>query len=103
MKDLLFTPYKLENGQTTQTCYGWGQNELHGATLYGHEGQTYGYSAMMMHFHEERLFIAVLSNDDRSHLISLIGSWFRRTDPVCLAGQLATIAMREKRSGAIEQ
>jgi CubicO group peptidase (beta-lactamase class C family) len=98
----IFTPYELQDGQQANVSYGWGVNELHDAKLYGHEGRTYGYSAIMMRFPNEHLFVAVLSNDDRSHIASLIDSWFHRTDPLCLAAQLATISLSQDEPGFIE-
>jgi CubicO group peptidase (beta-lactamase class C family) len=89
----MFTAFVLKDGKSTKAGYGWGVGMVKGHPALGHEGKINGFSSMMFHLPEKRIFVAALSNDDRLHLFSEIESWFNNNSSACIAGQLAAIAL----------
>lgn len=65
----VFTPYKLNDGQTTTYGYGWNIGQLDGKPLYAHGGGIPGFSTYALSLPAEKLFVAVLTNAD-SGLVS---------------------------------
>jgi len=59
----MVTPKILPDGTSTRMGLSWSVTELDGRKLYEHNGGIYGFSAHILRMPEERLFIALLSND----------------------------------------
>lgn len=59
---LLWTPLRLESGESTEHGLGWGIREMAGRRMIGHGGASVGGRASLMIFPEERLIISVTSN-----------------------------------------
>ena len=66
--DRMFAPFSKNRGIIIGPGYGWGIGEINGRPTVGHEGKINGFSSMMIRIPKEKLFVAVLSNDDRLHL-----------------------------------
>lgn len=91
--DRIFTPFVFNDGNLSTVGYGWGLGTVKGHAAVAHEGKINGFSSMMIRVPGEKLFVAVLSNDDRLHLLSRIESWFDNNSMACIAGRLAAIAL----------
>jgi CubicO group peptidase (beta-lactamase class C family) len=59
----MWTPYILSGGEATEYGYGWGIGEVAGKRVIQHGGGIHGFSSFALRIPEERLFIAVLSNN----------------------------------------
>jgi len=57
-----FTPYKLNNGNSTSYGYGWFIDNQYGSKCIHHEGQVSGFIALEKYFPDEDIFIAILTN-----------------------------------------
>lgn len=60
-----FTPSKLTHGESTGYGYGWRIDTLQGRLRIWHGGGAPGHSAHALRLPEEKLFVAVLVNNDR--------------------------------------
>jgi CubicO group peptidase (beta-lactamase class C family) len=60
----MFTPVNLKSGQNTQYAYGWGVSTWEGKRLMEHSGGIPGFAAYVARVPEERMFVAILSNDE---------------------------------------
>jgi CubicO group peptidase (beta-lactamase class C family) len=59
------TSHTLPNGESIGYGYGWRINQLHGSERMAHGGGIPGHSAYVMRMPKEKLFIAVLANNDK--------------------------------------
>ncbi len=64
--DRMLTAYHLKSGVSTQYGYGIGVLDFRGTRVLGHGGDINGYTANVTWAPEERLFVAILSNNDAS-------------------------------------
>ena len=65
-RDRMLTAYKLRSGVSTQYGYGIGVLDFRGTRVLGHGGDINGYTANVTWAPEERVFVAILSNNDSS-------------------------------------
>ncbi len=79
-----FTPYKLNDGKSTQYGYGWEMAKVRGATEIGHGGDINGFAAYSLRLPEEKVYVALLTNGDS-------GAGFIR--PAVVAKKAAAIAI----------
>jgi CubicO group peptidase (beta-lactamase class C family) len=64
--DRMLTAHRLPSGVSTQYGYGIGVLDFRGTRVLGHGGDINGYTANVTWAPEERLFVAILSNNDAS-------------------------------------
>lgn len=64
--DRMLTSYRLKSGTPTQYGYGIGVFDFRGTRVLGHGGDINGYTANVTWAPAERIFVAILSNDDAS-------------------------------------
>jgi CubicO group peptidase (beta-lactamase class C family) len=64
--DRMFTAYKLKSGLSTHYGYGMGVFDFEGRRILQHGGDINGFTTDVTRVPEERLFIAILSNNDAS-------------------------------------
>lgn len=57
-----FTPYRLQDGKTTNYGYGWNVGNMYGAPCIKHEGQVSGFISTESYFPEQDVFVTVLTN-----------------------------------------
>jgi D-alanyl-D-alanine carboxypeptidase len=62
--DRMFTAYKLKSGRSTHYGYGMEVFDFAGHRILQHDGGINGFSTNLIRVPEERLFVAVLSNDE---------------------------------------
>lgn len=62
-RERLFNRAVLSDGETVDYGYGWTIHDLDGRPAAGHGGGIFGFSTMVLRVPEERLFVAVLSNN----------------------------------------
>ncbi len=60
----LFTRYKIAGGEETPFALGWTISELQGRTIASHAGGIPGFRTYVLHMPEDRVYVAVLSNDE---------------------------------------
>ena len=60
----MWTPVKLNSGQTHNYGFGWFLDPLRGHINIGHSGSTSGFSASIQRFPNDRLAVIVLTNSD---------------------------------------
>jgi D-alanyl-D-alanine carboxypeptidase len=60
-----FTPYTLTTGKKTEYGYGWQLGTLQGTQRINHGGGIPGFSAHAMRLPQEKVYVAVLVNNDR--------------------------------------
>lgn len=60
----IFTPFTLTNGQTSDYAYGWGVGKFKRRATIEHGGGIPGFATHAIRIPEERLYVAVLMNDD---------------------------------------
>lgn len=60
-----FTVHTLANGKTTGYGYGWHLDTMQGSERIAHGGGIPGFSAYAMRLPREKVFVAVLANNDR--------------------------------------
>jgi D-alanyl-D-alanine carboxypeptidase len=98
-----FTPYTLTTGKKTDYGYGWHLGTLQGTQRIAHGGGIPGFSAHAMRLPQEKVYVAVLVNNDRfpvsTQVIAAraaaiaIGKPFPELKPVALdAGKLDEVA-----------
>jgi CubicO group peptidase (beta-lactamase class C family) len=63
-RDRMFTPFTLSSRKATGYGYGWGIYDFAGRQVIEHNGGIFGFSADEIRLPGERLFVAVLSNDE---------------------------------------
>jgi CubicO group peptidase (beta-lactamase class C family) len=61
-----WTPQRLNSGKPTTYGFGWYVDAVDGHKYVGHGGHTSGFSASVMRFPEDQIFIIVLTNTDES-------------------------------------
>jgi hypothetical protein len=64
--DRMLTAHRLPSGVSTQYGYGIGVGDFRGTRVLGHGGDINGYTANVTWAPAERLFVAILSNNDAS-------------------------------------
>jgi D-alanyl-D-alanine carboxypeptidase len=64
--DRMFTPAKLTSGQNTRYSYGWAVFDWEGRQIEEHGGDINGFTTYVSRVPEEKLFIAILSNNEAS-------------------------------------
>jgi CubicO group peptidase (beta-lactamase class C family) len=77
-----FTPFKLNNGQTTAYGYGWSLRKLRGHAVIDHGGGINGFVTHAMRLPNDNLYIAVLMNHNG-----------REPGPNYVADEIAAIAI----------
>lgn len=85
----VFTPYTLKNGKTTSYAYGWLIGEVKGRQTVEHGGAIPGFSSYLIRLPQEKIFVSVLTNNDRFNILSLLAAKFKGNDPGVLAARLA--------------
>jgi len=60
--ELLWTPVRLESGESTPGGLGWGIADVGGRRMIGHGGRSIGGTAAVMIFPEHRMVVSVMSN-----------------------------------------
>ncbi len=63
-KEQMWTPVKLNNGQTPKYGFGWFLDTVEGHRNIGHGGSTSGFSASIQRFPDDRLAVIILTNTD---------------------------------------
>lgn len=61
--DRMFTPVKLNSGQTTKYAYGWAVWDFQGTRIIEHGGDIFGFSSVVTRVPSERLLVVVLTNN----------------------------------------
>ena len=64
--DRMFTPFKLRSGLQTHYGYGIGVTDVEGKRAIEHGGGIFGFVTHMARIPEERVFVAILSNNEAS-------------------------------------
>ncbi|HSK80873.1 MAG TPA: serine hydrolase [Thermoanaerobaculia bacterium] len=64
--DRMFTAVKLNSGQSTRYGYGWAVFDWEGRRIVEHGGDIFGFTSYVSRVPQERLFIAILSNNEAS-------------------------------------
>jgi CubicO group peptidase (beta-lactamase class C family) len=62
--DRMFTPAKLTSGRSTRYAYGVSVGEIGGKRVLEHGGGIFGYLSFLLRVPEEKLVVAILSNND---------------------------------------
>jgi D-alanyl-D-alanine carboxypeptidase len=78
----LFTRYKLVNGTASDFGYGWALGQLQGRVIASHAGGVPGFRTFVLRMPEDRVYVAVLSNDEPAE-----------EQPEIVARRLAAIAI----------
>jgi CubicO group peptidase (beta-lactamase class C family) len=65
-RDRMFTRFKLSTGKSVAYGYGWGVADFLGRRLIQHGGGIFGFVTAELRLPEERLFVAILSNNTAS-------------------------------------
>lgn len=91
----VFAPYVLSNGKVTNYAYGWMIGEVKGHPTSEHGGAIPGFSSYVIRLPKERIFVAVLTNDDRFNVLSIIAAKFKGNDPASLAAKLVAVALAD--------
>ncbi len=91
----IFTPFTLTNGETSAYAYGWGVGTFKRRTAIQHGGSIPGFVTFALRIPEEKLYVAVLMNDDGGDpgLLNLIRVWWSGRIPHALATKAAAMAM----------
>lgn len=63
-KAQMWTPVKLNDGETRKYGFGWSLDVVDGHRNIGHSGSTSGFSASLQRFPDDRLAIVLLTNTD---------------------------------------
>ncbi|MGI8966079.1 MAG: serine hydrolase domain-containing protein [Limisphaerales bacterium] len=71
-KTQMWTPVKLNNGQTHAYGFGWFLASLQGRKNIGHSGSTSGFSASLQRFPDDQLTIILLTNSDESDIATVL-------------------------------
>jgi D-alanyl-D-alanine carboxypeptidase len=71
-RERMWTPMKLNNGETTAYGLGWRIGEFQGRRNIGHSGSTSGFSASFQRFPEEKLAVIVLCNSDEPNIATTL-------------------------------
>jgi CubicO group peptidase (beta-lactamase class C family) len=95
-----FSTYKLAEGKSTGYGYGWFLNELEGQRVIEHGGDIPGFSAHVLTIPEQKIFVAVLTNDAQrtprpdfvATKIALVLAG-KKYEPVALATPLSSDAL----------
>lgn len=97
-----WTPGQLADGSSTGYGYGWGIGEWQGRRTMEHSGGIHGFATYALRMPEERLFVAILSNNPAGasrELLTLkiaallIGQPYQEPTPIALGAQeLARLA-----------
>ena len=56
------TPFILNNGEATESGYGWSFGNIQGSPWFGHNGSVEGFLSTSLFLPEEKVFVAVLGN-----------------------------------------
>lgn len=64
--DRMFTAVRLTSGQNTRYSYGWAVFDWEGRRIEEHGGDINGFTSYVSRLPEEKLFIAILSNNEAS-------------------------------------
>ena len=91
-----FASYHLTDGTATDYGYGWGTSKLAGHPSAGHGGGINGFGSIGIRLPEERVYVAVLSNNTGHHPAQLglelaawaIGQPFHEPTPIELAADV---------------
>jgi len=78
----IFTPYKLAAGEVSDYGFGWAISRFAGRTTASHTGGVPGFTAYTLRLPEDRVYVAILSND-----------WRAPVQPEYVAKRLAAIAI----------
>ncbi|MFP5287370.1 MAG: serine hydrolase, partial [Thermoanaerobaculia bacterium] len=62
----MFTPVKLNSGRSTRYGYGWSVFDWEGRRIMEHGGDIFGFTSYITRVPQERMMIAILSNDQAS-------------------------------------
>lgn len=65
-----FTPYRLSDGTSTKYGYGWHVGTLQGSQRLNHGGGIPGFSSHAMRLPQEKVYVAVLRNNDKDPVSS---------------------------------
>lgn len=79
--ELLWTPLRLESGESTGYGLGWGIREIDGRPTIGHMGSSVGGRASLMVFPEQRMVVSVMSNVTRAEIPRIILTLVSLFDP----------------------
>ncbi len=79
--DMLWTPLRLESGESTRYGLGWSIKEMGGRTVIAHGGSSVGGTTAFMMFPTQRLVIAVNSNVTRAPSPTIALALVRLFDP----------------------
>lgn len=79
----MFTSSMLNSGASTGYGYGWFIRKMNGVEVFEHGGLIPGFSADMLRFPQEGIFIAILTNDDAQN-----------PPPISLAQKVARAVLR---------
>jgi CubicO group peptidase (beta-lactamase class C family) len=80
----MIAPYELNDGESTGYAYGIGVREVRGKHTIAHGGGIFGFSTDALYIPEEKIFVAVLSNNAGS-----------ASDPEMTSTRLAAVALGE--------
>ncbi|MBL7725041.1 MAG: beta-lactamase family protein [Chitinophagaceae bacterium] len=58
-----FSPFRLKDGSVTNYGYGWNINTYNGIKVIEHQGALPGFSAQVMYFPDDDVFMAILCNN----------------------------------------
>lgn len=61
--DRIFTPVKLNSGQTTKYGYGWSAWDFAGTRIIEHGGDIFGFSSILTRVPAEKLLVVILTNN----------------------------------------
>jgi D-alanyl-D-alanine carboxypeptidase len=78
----IFTPYKLADGKMSDFGFGWALSRFEGRTIASHTGGAPGFTAYVLRLPEDRVYVAILSND-----------WRAPVQPEYVAKRLAALAI----------
>jgi D-alanyl-D-alanine carboxypeptidase len=89
----VFTPYALTSGKATHYAYGWMIGDFKGHQTAAHGGAIAGFSSCAIRLPKEKIFVAVLTNNDRSDFLSRLAAKFTGNEPCALAAKLAAVVL----------
>jgi hypothetical protein len=78
----VFTPYKFAGGEPSDYAFGWAISKFEGRAIASHTGGIPGFTDYVLHMPEDRVYVAILSNDRTAEV-----------QPEYVARRLAAIAI----------
>lgn len=89
----MFSRYHLSGGELTKYGYGWFLSSRAGHTTAEHGGLTSGFSSYVLRMPQEGVYVAILTNNDLSNILSMLAAKISGSDASEFAAKLAEAAL----------